>query len=99
MALHPAQGPDLGIPQMIQTRAQFGSYRSLRIVFVVILIGVGYAGVDPGCRRRVGQSGSRMRYPSPRRSSSSELRAVVLWFGYDLFHRYNSVIVWLIGGR
>ena len=26
MALHSAQGPQMGIPQMIQSRAQFGSW-------------------------------------------------------------------------
>src|SRR5208282_2525611 len=29
MALHAAQGPTLGVPQMVQTRGQFGSYGSL----------------------------------------------------------------------
>ena len=29
MALHAAQGPQLGVPQMVQTRGQFGSLGSL----------------------------------------------------------------------
>ena len=32
MALHAAQGPTLGVPQMVQTRGQFGSYGSLLVV-------------------------------------------------------------------
>ncbi len=38
MALHAAQGPQLGIPQMLQTRAQFGSFGSLLVVVIVVLM-------------------------------------------------------------
>src|ERR1700722_12693605 len=31
MALHAAQGPTLGVPQMVQTRGQFGSLGSLLV--------------------------------------------------------------------
>lgn len=41
MALHSAQGPQMGIPQMIQSRAQFGSIGSL---LVVIIAGIMYVG-------------------------------------------------------
>ncbi|WGL52590.1 cytosine permease [Nocardioides sp. BP30] len=42
MALHAAQGPQMGVPQMLQTRAQFGSYGSLLIVVLVIFMYVGF---------------------------------------------------------
>ena len=32
MALHSAQGPRLGVPQMIQSRAQYGTYGALLVV-------------------------------------------------------------------
>lgn len=38
MALHAAQGPQMGVPQMLQTRAQFGSYGSLLVVSIVVLM-------------------------------------------------------------
>ncbi|HJQ06841.1 MAG TPA: cytosine permease [Nocardioides sp.] len=38
MALHAAQGPQMGVPQMLQTRAQFGSYGSLLVVTIVVLM-------------------------------------------------------------
>ena len=38
MALHAAQGPQMGVPQMLQTRAQFGSYGSLLVVIIVVLM-------------------------------------------------------------
>ena len=42
MALHSAQGPHLGIPQMQQTRGQFGSTGSLLIIAIIILMYVGF---------------------------------------------------------
>src|ERR1700693_3705553 len=42
MALHAAQGPTLGVPQMIQTRGQFGSLGSLLVVGIVIIMYVGF---------------------------------------------------------
>jgi NCS1 family nucleobase:cation symporter-1 len=42
MALHSAQGPRLGIPQMIQSRAQFGFYGAILPLLLVILMYVGF---------------------------------------------------------
>jgi NCS1 family nucleobase:cation symporter-1 len=42
MALHAAQGPTLGVPQMVQTRGQFGSLGSLVVVGLVIIMYVGF---------------------------------------------------------
>jgi NCS1 family nucleobase:cation symporter-1 len=42
MALHAAQGPVLGIPQMIQARGQFGLRGSALIVLVALLMFVGF---------------------------------------------------------
>lgn len=42
MALHAAQGPQMGVPQMLQTRAQFGSYGSLLVVILVIVMYIGF---------------------------------------------------------
>jgi NCS1 family nucleobase:cation symporter-1 len=42
MALHAAQGPQMGVPQMLQTRAQFGSFGSLLVVTLVIFMYVGF---------------------------------------------------------
>lgn len=41
MALHSAQGPRLGIPQMIQSRAQFGFCGAILPILLVILMYVG----------------------------------------------------------
>ncbi|MDQ9351173.1 cytosine permease, partial [Escherichia coli] len=42
IALASAQGPQLGIPQMVQSRGQFGRYGALLIVFFTALIYVGF---------------------------------------------------------
>lgn len=41
MALHSAQGPQLGVPQMIQSRGQFGVRGSLLVLVVVLVMYVG----------------------------------------------------------
>src|SRR5579875_82606 len=42
MAFHSAQGPKLGLPQMIQSRPQFGYYGSLLPVVVAVLLFIGF---------------------------------------------------------
>ena len=42
MALHSAQGPKLGIPQMIQSRAQYGVLGSILVVGIVVFMYVGF---------------------------------------------------------
>jgi len=43
MALHSAQGPRLGIPQMISSRAQFGVYGACLPLVLVVLMYLGFA--------------------------------------------------------
>jgi NCS1 family nucleobase:cation symporter-1 len=42
MALHAAQGPQLGVPQMVQTRGQFGSVGAVLVIGIVIVMYVGF---------------------------------------------------------
>ena len=44
MALHAAQGPKLGVPQMVQSRGQFGAKGAGFVVVLVAFMYVGYAG-------------------------------------------------------
>jgi NCS1 family nucleobase:cation symporter-1 len=44
MALHAAQGPQLGVPQMVQSRGQFGAKGAAFVIALVIFMYVGYAG-------------------------------------------------------
>ncbi len=96
-ALHSAQGPGLGIPQMIQSRAQFGSYGALAIVFVAIFAGVGFAASI------FVLGGQALHQLSSAISVDFGIILIalavgfVLIFGYDLFHRFNRVIVGILG--
>lgn len=42
IALASAQGPRMGIPQMVQSRGQFGRYGALLIVFFAAIIYIGF---------------------------------------------------------
>ena len=43
MALHAAQGPKLGLPQMISSRVQFGVYGAVIPIVLVCLMYVGFS--------------------------------------------------------
>ncbi|WPO99640.1 cytosine permease [Pseudomonas sp. HR96] len=43
MALHAAQGPQLGLPQMISSRVQFGVYGAVIPLFLVCLMYIGFS--------------------------------------------------------
>jgi NCS1 family nucleobase:cation symporter-1 len=43
MALHAAQGPRLGVPQMVQSRGQFGARGAAFVVALVVFMYMGYA--------------------------------------------------------
>src|SRR5437868_11724296 len=43
MALHGAQGPQLGLPQMISSRVQFGVYGAIIPIFAVCLMYIGFS--------------------------------------------------------
>ena len=42
MALHAAQGPQLGVPQMVQSRGQFGSVGAIFVVALVVVMYIGF---------------------------------------------------------
>ncbi|MFE7352256.1 purine-cytosine permease family protein [Streptomyces sp. NPDC057543] len=97
MALHSAQGPQLGVPQMIQSRAQFGAIGALLIVVVaaamyigffasnIVLAGKSLHGLAPGVPVDagivLGALGS----------------AAICWIGYRLIHTLNKVATWVLG--
>lgn len=97
MALHAAQGPTLGVPQMIQTRGQFGSYGSLLVVGLVIVMYLGFS-----CSNLVIGS-EAIASITPRASDLvgialvgvPSLTAVI--FGYAFIHAYARVMTYLSG--
>ena len=92
-AFHSTQGPQLGLPQMVQSRPQFG-YRGAVLVWVLVLISyVGYnafAGLLAGESIAVLAGGSARGW-APVVTITALLLAVA---GYDLIHRWSR---WLGG--
>ena len=91
MAAHSAQGPQLGVPQMIQSRAQFGvrgAALPLLAVFVTYLLycaanGVLMQGVITSILP-IGPLGALVLF--------SCLTAVVAFVGYELIHRLGTAL-------
>jgi NCS1 family nucleobase:cation symporter-1 len=94
MALHSVQGPRLGLPQMMQSRAQFGMYGTALPNVIVVLMYIGYftsSAILGG-----------LAVASLLHVTTTEgiiiINAFVLLitaFGYDMFHAYNRVVTFL----
>jgi purine-cytosine permease-like protein len=94
MAFHATQGPVLGLPQMIQSRAQFG-YRGVLLPLVGTLFTfVGFNVVDvviikSGLQSIFGWS------PVVVAVVITVIAALVAIFGHDLLHKTFRVLFWL----
>jgi len=91
MASHSAQGPRLGIPQMIQSRAQFGVFGAIVPLLFVMLIYLGFFVSNTLLAAQAVAASSPL---------SSEANIVLLGllcflvalFGYTLIHRLQKVL-------
>lgn len=97
MALHSAQGPQMGIPQMIQSRAQFGSRGSL---LVVIIAGIMYIGFFSSNIILAGKSLHGVVNDIPV-SAGIILGAIgsgiIGVIGYRFIHILNKLGTWILG--
>jgi nucleobase:cation symporter-1, NCS1 family len=97
MALHSAQGPTLGVPQMVQTRGQFGSLGALLVVGIVMMMYVGFLSSN------LVLSGEALVILWPGLSDTpgialvGVLAVVASIFGYDLIHGYTRLMSYLAG--
>lgn len=97
MALHSAQGPQLGVPQMVQTRGQFGSYGSVLVVALVVIMYIGFLASNLVLG---GQSLHAIYAPVSTDIGilvSAVLSLVACAFGYNLIHAYTKVMSWVSG--
>jgi NCS1 family nucleobase:cation symporter-1 len=97
MALHAAQGPTLGVPQMIQTRGQFGSLGSLLVVGIVIVMYVGFLAsnlVLGGQALATLVTGSSSM---PGIVLVGILSVIATIYGYDLIHAYTRWMTYVSG--
>lgn len=93
MALHSAQGPRLGVPQMIQSRGQFGYVGANLVVGIAVIMYVGFAtsnlvlggqalnALDSGISVNVGAI------------LCAAISLVITTIGYDLIHKINRYAV------
>lgn len=90
MALHAAQGPRLGIPQMIQSRAQFGVYGAVLPLVLVVVMYLGYfaSGNVLGGQAVAQLTGLPADVAIAAYALISALIAIV---GYRLIHRFGWV--------
>jgi nucleobase:cation symporter-1, NCS1 family len=97
MALHAAQGPTLGVPQMIQTRGQFGSLGSLLVVGIVIIMYIGFLASN------LVLGGEAIADVTPGLSDVpgivlvGVLSVIAAIFGHDLIHVYARVMTYVSG--
>lgn len=98
MALHSAQGPRLGLPQMIQSRAQFGFYGAILPMVLVILLYIGFfsSGAVLGGQALSGWTGLPLM---PSIIIVSVFCAILAIYGYDYIHRYSNIVsvIYLLG--
>src|SRR5215469_16788894 len=97
MALHAAQGPRLGVPQMVQSRGQFGAKGAGFVVVLVAFMYVGYAGTA------FVTGGQSVHFIDP---SLSENAAIIAMgaislagaiYGHDLIHFSTRMMTYVSG--
>jgi NCS1 family nucleobase:cation symporter-1 len=98
MALHAAQGPRLGVPQMVQSRGQFGAKGAAFVVALVIFMYVGYAGTA------LVTGGQSLHALFPSLDARLCLLAIGLAslaaaiYGHDLIHVCTRMMTFVSGG-
>ena len=98
IALASAQGPRMGIPQMVQSRGQFGRYGALLIVFFAAII---YVGFFISNIVLAGESihGIVNAVPLPAGIIIGALSATAIGvIGYRFIHTLNRIGTWVMGG-
>ncbi|MBB4689071.1 purine-cytosine permease family protein [Amycolatopsis jiangsuensis] len=91
MALHSAQGPKLGVPQMIQSRAQFGFHGAILPLLLVIVMYIGFFATSAvlGGQALAGATGMNTDLAIVVVAAVCTVLAV---FGYRLIHRVDRWI-------
>jgi len=90
MAYHSAQGPKLGIPQMIQSRAQFGVVGAVLPLILVIIMYLGFFSTSAV----LGAQALSAALQLPQNVSLIIVNIVALVlvvFGYDIIHHFERI--------
>jgi nucleobase:cation symporter-1, NCS1 family len=97
MALHAAQGPRLGVPQMVQSRGQFGAKGAGFVVALVAFMYVGYAGTA------FVTGGQSIHFIAPSLSENAAIIAIAVIslagaiYGHDVIHFSTRMMTYVSG--
>lgn len=97
-ALTSAQGPLVGVPQMIQSRAQFGRYGSLLVVGFTTLIYLGFFVSNIILAGKTLHTAAPLIPTSVATVLGAVLATLVGVIGCHFIHRFNKVGAWFMGG-
>lgn len=95
MALHCTQGPHLGLPQMIQSRPQFGYIGALLVWIVALITYIGFNALNQSLaastlKELVGLP------EAPAIVGFAAIAALVAAIGYDLIHKAQRVLAYIM---
>ena len=97
MALHAAQGAELGVPQMVQTRGQFGSVGAIAVIALVLVMYIGFVAsnfvLGASAMQRLAGGLGMPEYVAV--IGSISLAGAI--YGHDLIHLYSKALSWIAG--
>jgi NCS1 family nucleobase:cation symporter-1 len=97
MALHSAQGPKLGVPQMIQSRGQFGSIGSVIVVLIAVFMYIGFFASNLALAGETINLANSNIDPKVGEIAAALIALVVVVFGYNLIHTLNKIATVVLG--
>src|SRR5579862_561273 len=95
MAFHSTQGPQLGLPQMIQSRPQFGYLGAILVWCVALISLVGYCAFNQVLAADSLMTLSRVDRPGTMLAFGVLATALAI-VGYDFIHRAQRLLAYLI---
>jgi NCS1 family nucleobase:cation symporter-1 len=97
MALHAAQGPHLGVPQMVQTRGQFGARGALAVIAFVAIMDVGFFASNLVLSAQSLHGTLPAVTPGVAVALVAIVGTLATIFGHDLIHSFTRGMSWLCG--
>jgi nucleobase:cation symporter-1, NCS1 family len=94
MAFHAAQGPQLGLPQMIQSRAQFGYYGAILPLVITWVMYIAFLAVDIVLAGQGFQAVFGWSLDGWMAVLTVPMLLLAI-YGYDFINRYNKYQTWL----
>src|SRR5579871_477131 len=86
MALHSVQGPKLGVPQMIQSRGQFGSVGAVLLIVITVIMYLGFFASNLYFGGETLNQLSSSITVNQGQTLTALIGFVVVVFGYSLIH-------------